>query len=210
MKSKTMTIITAIVILIPLAAGLLWWDRLPDDVAVHFSAGGIPDKWVHKGWAVFGLPLFILAAHVFCVFMSMNDPKKQNIGEKIYNIVLWICPACSMLGGLIIYTYSLGLPFPVYSAAQMAIGIVIIIIGNFLPKSHLNYTVGIKLPWTMSDSENWNNTHRFAGKVWIIGGLLLATTAFFNLAAVSLALMVLIVLLPLVYSFVYHKTHSSN
>ena len=73
-------------------------------MAVHFGADGAPDKWAHKGWAIFGLPLFILAAHLFCVFMSTHDPKKQNIGEKTYNVVMWICPVCSLLGGLIVYT----------------------------------------------------------------------------------------------------------
>ena len=205
MKNKTMTVLTAIVILIPLFTGLFLWNRLPDEVAVHFGADGTPDKWAYKGWAIFGLPLFIFAAHFFCVFMSTHDPKKQNIGDKTFNIVLWICPVCSLLGGLIIYTYSFGMPFPVFAAVQMALGITVMIIGNYFPKSHLNYTVGIKLPWTMNDNENWNHTHRFAGKVWIAGGLILTATAFLNHASVSLAVIALLVLLPFVYSFVYHK-----
>lgn len=210
MKNKTMTVITSIVILIPLFTGLFLWNKLPDEMAVHFGADGAPDKWAHKGWAIFGLPLFILAAHLFCVFMSTHDPKKQNIGEKTYNVVMWICPVCSLLGGLILYTYSFGMPFPVFSAVQTALGVAVMIIGNFLPKTHWNYTVGIKLPWTMSDNDNWNSTHRFAGKVWIIGGLVLAATAFVNHAAVSLVVITLLVLLPLGYSFAYHQKHNAN
>ncbi len=208
MKNKFLIIITSIATVIPIAAGVILWSKLPDDIAIHFDSNGNADKWCYKAWAVFGLPLFALAAHLFCVFMTAHDPKGRNIGEKIYNAVIWICPICSLTAGVIIYTHSLALPFSPFPFLQIALGILIMIIGNYLPKCRQNYTIGIKLPWTLSDKENWNSTHRAAGRIWVVGGIIIVFNAFIDIPAVSFAVVLLMVLFPLGYSFVYHKSHN--
>lgn len=209
MKSKTIIFTTSLVILIPVFVGLILWNSLPEKIAIHFDVNGNADDWCHKGWAIFGIPLFILVAHFFCLFMTAHDPRKKNISEKIYNVVVWICPVCSVIGGLIIYTNALDISFTVFPIIQGVLGIGITIVGNFLPKSKQNYTVGIRLPWTLSDNENWNSTHRFAGKVWIIGGLVLIANALINNWIISLAVILLIAVIPLVYSWVYHIRHTN-
>lgn len=205
MKNKSAVIISVCVILLPMIVGLLLWSKLPDELAVHFNAEGTADKLCHKGFAVFAIPLFILAAQILCLFFSAHDPKRQNIGDKLYNIVIWICPVCSIISGLIIYLNVFQSGFPVISAAQAAVGLAVIVIGNYLPKCRQNYSLGIKLPWTLNNSDNWNSTHRFAGYVWIAGGFILVINAFFNIALISAAVIVLMVLLPLIYSFALRK-----
>lgn len=49
--------------------------------------------------------------------------------------------------------------------AQIFMGVVMIVIGNYLPKTHRNYIIGIRLPWTLENDENWRKTHRLAGKI---------------------------------------------
>lgn len=204
MKNKAMIFITAIVILIPMFAGLILWDKLPEEIAIHFDANGNADNWCHKGWAVFGVPLFILAAQTFCLFMTFYDPKRKNIGDRVYNLVIWICPVCSVICGIIVYTRALDIAFSAFPILNAVLGIGVMIIGNFLPKCRQNYTVGIKLPWTLSDKDNWNSTHRFAGRIWVAGGLILVVNAFLNNWIVSLAAALLLAVIPLVYSWVYH------
>ncbi len=209
MKNKAMIFITAIVILVPMFAGLILWNELPDEIAIHFDVSGNADNWCYKGWAIFGLPLFILAAQFFCLFMTAHDPKKKNISDKIYNLVIWICPVCAVICGVIIYTDALEISFPAFSILQAVLGIGVMIVGNFLPKSRQNYTIGIKLPWTLSDKENWNCTHRFAGKVWIAGGLILVVNAFLNNCIIAIAVIMLIAVIPLIYSWSYHRKHKN-
>lgn len=210
MKNKAMVFMTAIVILIPMFVGLVLWNRLPNDIAIHFDASGNADNWCYKGWAIFGIPLFILAAQLFCLFMTAHDPKKKNISDKIYNLIIWICPICSVICGVIIYTDALGISFSAFPILQAILGIGVMIVGNFLPKSRQNYTIGIRLPWTLSDKENWNSTHRFTGKVWIAGGFILVINAFLNNWIISLVVILLLAVIPLVYSFSYHQKHSRN
>lgn len=210
MKNKAIILITAIVIIMPMFVGIVLWNRLPDAVAIHFNAAGNVDNWCDKEWAVFGIPLFILAAQIFCLFMREHDPKRKNISDKVYHMIIWIAPACSVIGGIIMYANALGMSFSVLPILQAVFGIGIMIVGNFLPKCRQNYTIGIKLPWTLSDKDNWNSTHRFAGKVWIIGGLIMVVNAFINSWIISLAVMLLLIAAPFIYSLVYHRKHTGD
>lgn len=207
MKNKTMIFVTAIMILIPMFVGLILWNKLPDNIAIHFDVNGRADNWCYKGWAIFGIPLFILAAQFFCLFITAHDPKRKNISNKIYNLIMWICPICSVICGIIIYTNAFDISFSAFPILQVVMGIGIMTSGNFLPKCRQNHTVGIRLPWTLNDKENWNFTHRFAGKVWIIGGLILVINAFLNNWIISLVTIFLLVVIPPIYSWRYHRKH---
>lgn len=88
------------------------------------------------------------------------------------------------------------------------VGLIFIVIGNYLPKCRHNYTVGIRLPWTLDNEDNWNHTHRFAGYVWIIAGVVTLLSVFLSHAAVVWVAAIFVASLsPLVYSFVYAKRH---
>ena len=81
-------------------------------------------------------------------------------------------------------------------------------IGNYLPKTRMNYTIGIKVRWAYTSEENWNATHRFAGKLWMAGGILMALCGLLpHLWAVIIMLagIVVLVLLPVLYSWRYYK-----
>lgn len=200
---KTM-IFTSIVILIPLILGLILWSRLPDTMATHFGFDGEANGWSSKVTTVLGIPLFILIIHWICVFAVVNDPKNQKIGKKMLSLVLWICPLCSLICCLSMYSYALGWNINVTDYIMFLLGLIFVITGNYLPKCRQNYTVGIKLPWTLDDEENWNHTHRMAGKLWIIGGLVMIANGFLRINWIILPVIVLMVGTPAIYSAVYH------
>ncbi len=209
MKNKIMIFLTAIVILIPMFVGLILWNKLPDSVAIHFDANGNADNWCYKGWAILGIPLFILAVQFLCLFITTHDPKKKNISNKIYNLIIWICPICSVICGVIIYTNALDISFSIFPILQTVLGIGVMTAGNFLPKCRQNHTIGIKLPWTLGDNENWNCTHRFAGKVWILGGLILVINTFLNNWIISLVIILFLIVIPFIYSWRYYMKHKN-
>ena len=166
------------------------------------------DGYSGRPFAVIGLPLFILAMQLFCAVMLRADPKKQNISEKMAQLVLWICPAVSLFAGLSIYLSALGFAINVSRLGMVFVGLIFIVIGNYLPKCRHNYTVGIRLPWTLDNEDNWNHTHRFTGYVWIIAGVVTLLSVFLSHAAVVWVAAIFVASLsPLVYSFVYAKRH---
>ena len=199
-------IITSIVIVLPILAGLLYWNRLPDMMATHFGADNEANGYSSKLFAVFGLPLFCLAMHWIAAVVTLHDPRKQNISPKLFTLVLWIVPVVSLICGGIMYPYNLGYKLDISFIMQLMIALMFIIIGNYLPKARQNYTIGIKLPWTLENEENWNLTHRLAGFLWVIGGALLLILTLLKGGSLTglLAITIVISVLPCIYSFWLH------
>ncbi len=202
---KTM-IITSIITVLPILVGVLLWDRLPDVMATHFDSSNNANGFENKYFAVFGLPLILLAVQWVAAFVTANDPRRQNISPKMFSLILWIVPLASIICGAAIYTFNLGLELNFYLVVQLFLGVLFIVIGNFLPKARQNYTLGIKLPWTLANEENWNRTHRLAGFVWVIGGILMVVLTLTGLAKppVYIGTFMVMALIPWVYSFWLH------
>ncbi|MBR3570570.1 MAG: SdpI family protein [Oscillibacter sp.] len=183
MKSyKRLIFVTSLCVLSPVCAGLALWGRLPERVPTHFNFQGAADGWSGKPFAVFGLPLFLLAVHLACAFAVLHDPKRANVHGKILSLTLWISPAVSLFVASMVYPNALGVPVDVTFFAMLLTGILFAVVGNYLPKCRQNYTVGIKLPWTLADEDNWNRTHRMAGALWVAGGVALIVCAFAQIA----------------------------
>ena len=206
---KKTIIITSILILLPIIIGVALWDKLPNEVATHFGVNGEPDGWSNKFFAIIGLPVFLVFLHLLCFAVTVADPKKNRIGDKIFKLILWICPAISWFGALSIYGHELGWGLNVEMMAYLLLGIVFVLVGNYLPKCRQNYTVGIKIAWTLHDEENWNRTHRLAGWLWMLGGFLFMISAFVGDGGMvpTLIITLVMVLVPVIYSFVYYVKH---
>ena len=198
-------LLTSLVTLLPLFLGLLLYKRLPERVPIHFNAAGEADGWGEKAHAVFATPLFMLGLHLLCLLLTAADPKNRNIGDKALGLVLWVAPVGSLIVGAMVYTTALGLAMDVNLFGSLSMGLLFIVLGNLLPKCHQNYTVGIKIPWTLNDPENWNRTHRFAGKLWIAGGIVIILSSFAGTVLVMLAVLLVLALLPVIYSYVLYR-----
>ena len=207
-KNKWKLLISSIVTLLPIAAGLIMWEHLPEKMATHWGFNGVADGWSGRPFVVFALPLIMLAVHWICVMVTAVDPKNKNQSQKAVSLILWICPFVSLFTGTAIYAAAFGMDFGVNTVLPVFMGLIFVVIGNYLPKCKQNYTVGIKVPWTLENEENWNATHRFGGKVWVIGGVLLMLCAFLPKAVMYYVFIMLITLLgiiPVIYSYVYYR-----
>jgi len=205
---KKQIIITSIVILLPIIIGLILWDQLPDTIATHFDANNEPNGWSSKPFAVFGMPVFLLAMHLICIFATAADPKmkEKGIQSKIFNMILWIIPLISVLMLSMTYIYSMGVAVDVGTIVICFMSVVFIIIGNYLPKCQQSYTIGIKIPWTLESEENWHKTHRFAGFLWMVCGAVCLLCAFIRIYWILIVVFAVMVLLPMIYSYcIYRK-----
>lgn len=206
---KTM-IITSIIILLPILAGLIIWDKLPEEIPTHFNSQGVADGFSSKPFAVFALPLFLLAVHWLCLAVSSLDPKSKNISGKALTLVLWICPVLSLLMGGVIYAFALDFEFNISIIMNIFFGLLFIIIGNYLPKCKQNYSLGIKISWTLNSEENWNYTHRLAGKLWVAGGFLIIFTGFLKQYWIFAAITAIMIIVPTVCSYRFYVKHDKN
>ena len=207
LKANRKTLILAsIVTLLPVLIGILCWNHLPDVMATHFGMNNEANGFSGKAFTVLGIPAILLAILWIGVFVTSHDPKRQNINPKMFSLVLWIVPVISLVAAATIYPINLGYELDVAFFSELMVGLMLIIIGNYLPKTRQNYTLGIKIPWTLANEENWNRTHRFAGYLWMIGGILLLIICLTRVILPQwlLGILLIIVLVPCIYSYWLH------
>ena len=96
--------------------------------------------------------------------------------------------------------------------APVFVGLLFLILGNYLPKLRRNRIMGIKLPWTLASEENWTRTHRAAGFTWVAAGLLMLLSALLRLhgPTVTVVLLALAVGIPVLYSYLYYRRHEKG
>ncbi|MEL0445445.1 SdpI family protein [Streptococcus pneumoniae] len=208
--NKKLVLFTSILILLPSLVGCVFWNQLPEEIPTHFNLLGQADGYNHKVFAIFGLPALMLLMHWVLLFLMVKDPKSSNISSKIQVLIYWMIPFVSCLSMISIYGESLGYSMMSGLLAQIFMGVVMIVIGNYLPKTYRNYIIGIRLPWTLESDKNWRKTHRLAGKIWVLGGLLLFLNSFVQLYVYWVFFLTLffVVIIPSVYSYQLSKLES--
>lgn len=205
MKNRS-TILSTIVCLLPIILSVVLYSRLPEQVAVHFNNLGEADNYLPKAVAAFGLPLILAVINLYSHFRVNKDPKRENASDSLKSLTQWIVPVISVILVPVTLFMALGVNLPILLIAQALAGVVVVICGNYLPKCKRNYTIGIKLPWTLDSEDNWNKTHRFAGFIWVIGGIGILLNAFLNISwIVMITIIVLLVVIPFVYSYFLYK-----
>ena len=209
MKHTKLNIILSCIILVaPMIFGMIVWNKLPESMPIHWGVHGEVNGWSSKPFAVFVLPLLILAIHGVCIFASRKDFRNKKQSPKVMGLVLWICPLLSLMANSLTYAVALGKEINVLFVVSLTMGALFVLIGNYLPKCQQNRMVGIRIIWTLKNEANWNATHRFAGKVWVIGGLLLMASSLLPYSILPWAMITLLVVfigLPVLYSYRFYK-----
>lgn len=212
-ENKGRLIWSSIVIVLPILIGLLLWNQLPDRIATHWDTQGVANGWSSKAFTVFALPCILLILHWVCVLASNADPKWKNYPAKMLSIVLWICPAISVIMMIFVYGVALGLDLKMERIMPLLVGAMFVVVGNYLPKCKQSYTMGIKLPWTLHDEENWNRTHRMAGKLWVGVGVLAMFSTLLPSKSIFIVFMLILsvaVIVPTVYSYLLFKNKEKS
>lgn len=212
-RNKWKILVSFAIILIPMLVGLILWNRLPERIPTHWGPSGTVDGWSGKGMAVFGLPGLLLILQAVCLGATALDPKNKDQTDKVFNIVIFIVPGVSVVAMALVYAVALGLEIHVVNWVMAAVSALVIALGNYLPKCKPNYTIGIKVPWTLESAENWVATHRLAGKIWVAGGFVMLAASFAPGEAPILIIIVsaaLMGFIPVLYSYLYYKKHRSK
>jgi len=207
-KYKTQIIITSIITLLPVIAGLIMWNRLPDTMTTHWNMQGEADGYSSKLFAIFVPTFILLAAHWICLWATSLDKRNKEQSDKVVGMVLWIIPVTSLLVNGAMYSISLGLDISIDIFIRVLLAAMFLIMGNYMPKCKHNSTIGVKVIWALYNEENWNKTHRFTGVLWFVGGILMLATIFIPLhdLTVLLTLVILIMaFLPIFYSYLYYR-----
>ena len=209
-QNKYKIIVSSLVTILPLFIGLILWNKLPDKIVTSFGWYGEANGYNSRAFAVFGLPLILLLVNLICIIATSADPRRKNISNGMFSLVISIVPLCSVICGVCIYGNAMGYVLKVENIMSIFIGVLFIVLGFILPRCKQNYTIGIKLPWTLHDEDNWNKTHKFAGKVWIIGGVVMVFVGLLQSKVLFFSVIAALVLIPTVYSFLLYKNNNQS
>lgn len=212
-EHKWQLLLSSIVILLPMVVGFLMWNILPDTMVTHWGADATADGFSSKPVAICLPPVILLALQWFCIFVTTIDPKNKGQNTKVFSLILWIIPGTSLFINAIMYTSALRGDVNIDILLHLGMGMLFLLLGNYLPKCRQNHTIGIRVPWTLTSEENWNKTHRFAGKVWVIGGFIIMITVFIPtqlFAYILVAFTLILALIPTVYSYIYYRKQMSG
>ncbi len=212
-KHKWTVCLSSVVTLLPMLYGLLIWNQLPETMISHWGGDGVADGTAPKAFMVFGMPLIFLALNWLCMLGMTLDKKNAQSNKKIVAIIFWMMPVFSVAVSGTMYGIALEKEFNAFTFIPVLIGGLFLVMGNYLPKTTRNRTMGIKLRWTMGNDENWQKTHRLGGHLWVVGGALLILSAFMSIEfviGVLIAVIAMIVLVPTIYSYRLYKKHKAE
>ena len=132
-------------------------------MVTHWDFSGNANGWSSRAATVFGLPLFYFWHCISSAFNAESRETKKNTNPVLRMVLLWFCPAVSLLVGAVTLGTGLGYEMHISTVVPVFVGLLFLILGNCLPKIRQNRTMGIKLPWTLQSEENWTRTHRLSG-----------------------------------------------
>ena len=212
-QHKRKLLVTSILIILPILAGLFLWNRLPDILTTHWSIDGTGDGQGGKLTFVLLPYVVFLPLHWLCVLLTLREQEKRQQTRKAMSIIFWILPVISLFCGVITYATAFGKTWNVAALLPATLGVLFLVLGNYMPKIRKNRFIGVRLPWTMSNDENWSMTHRLCGRLWVIGGVLLLLSLFLPetvLLPVTLVIMIAVLLIPMVYSYCLYRKQLRN
>ena len=212
LEHKKPLILSVIGTLLPVIVGLILWNQLPDTMVTHWGISGA-DGVSGKAFAVFGLPAILAVLDVLGFLFTAADPRQNDQNKKAMGMIFWIMPLLSWGVCSTMYAVAMGKTVDVFVIMPLLMGVLFLLIGNYMPKVKQNATLGIKISWTLRNEENWNKTHRLAGKLWVAGGLVMLVTMLLPakwMVAVTLTNIVIMVVVPILYSYGIYKMHKQQ
>ena len=198
-KDSIISIILAFSIVV--IFNLLFYDKMPAELPTHWNFQGQADDYGSKFHAMVTIQGFLVLMNLFLCFMLDNDPRNKKQNNFVMTLSKLAMPLIMLVAYVITVMSGLGREIRVSVVIPLFLGILIIAIGNYLPKIKRNYTMGIKLPWTLNSDENWRRTHRLGGICFIIVGFSLILSVFLKSEIVFLVPLFLGAIIPAVYSY---------
>lgn len=162
---------------IPLVLNLVFYNQLPDVVPTHFDVNGQVNGTMPKFMGLFGMLFLCLAIHVFTCFVTSMT---------------------------IIY-FGLGYSFDVSFVMNILVGVLLIVLGNYLPKVKRNYAVGIKTSWALNSDENWVLSNRVGGYCMVIAGILYIVLGLLGYVTMGIVVILVASIIPCIYSYILFK-----
>jgi uncharacterized membrane protein len=218
MKKNITTIAAFVIWVLPILYFIQTYTALPETVALHFDINGNPNRYGNKSeliWAQIILSITTIGIYFLLRYLPTIDPKKNvsYSADTLKKLSIILVVFLSALQLVVINSAVTG-SFKLTKFFLPIVGLFFALLGNLMHNMKPNYFFGIRTPWTLEDENNWRATHQLAGKLWFVGGIIITIIALLIPKEYSfkifIACVIIMALVPSVYSFLYFKKHKNK
>ncbi len=214
MKIRKLEITSFIIVVLSFIAGLFVYPYLPETIASHWSATGEVNGYMSKFWGVFLMPIISAAMLLLLVVVPRIDPKKENIEKfrKYFDrFILLIFLFLLYIYGLTLW-WNLGGRFNMSVFLIPAFAILLYFIGSLVSNAKMNYSIGIRTPWTLANERVWQKTHAIGGKLFKGAAFLSLLGIFFPNFSIWFVLIpvLFVTIVTVVYSYLEYRRQEKS
>ncbi|MFA6338765.1 MAG: SdpI family protein [Candidatus Paceibacterota bacterium] len=203
MKIKKSEVTMFLIVLLSFLVGAYFYPQMPERIASHWDYRGEVNGEMNRFWGTFLMPMISLLMLALFMIIPRIDPLKENIAQFRKYFDNFIVLIASFLFYIYILTimWNLGIKINIIEFMSPALGILFYYCGILIENSKMNWSIGIRTPWTLSSEKVWDKTHALGGKLFKIVGIISLFGTFFPDFAIALILIPII--LVTVYIFLY-------
>ncbi|MEM7763523.1 MAG: SdpI family protein [Pseudomonadota bacterium] len=208
MTRKTANLISIAIILIAAIASLVSYPTLAEQVPTHWNAAGEIDGYSSRLTAALMGPVGALGMMLLMWVIPAISPKGFGTGEftpvvHIFQVAMVAFMAA--IGGLILLA-GRGVDVSMEYLIPIGVGLLFVVLGNYMGKLRKNFFIGIRTPWTLASDEVWARTHRLGGYLFVAAGIGLMLSAFIGMNTWLITTLALGAgLIPVAYSFLLYR-----
>ena len=208
-------IIPLLLIIATILLSIYFYPMLPEKVISHWDFQGQPNGWMPKLFNTILFPCLMIGIYLLFLFMPYFDPRKERYSEfkGVYNIFKIAIIGVFFLIYLASLLSNLGAPINIGKVISLIVGLLMIIMGNYMSKIKFNWFMGIRTPWTMSSEVVWNKTHRVGGWFFILFGLCIIVAPYLPVILASIIFIggaLLAIVGSMAYSYIVYRQEQNH
>jgi uncharacterized membrane protein len=157
----------------------LLYNRLPQSIPIHWGLDGRANGFLDKPFGPFIHPVVIAGIALLGTVLPALAPRGFGVTgfSRAFDLIVLALIGFVAFIALAIDAEAFGLPVSTNHLIGVALGILVIAIGNVMGKTRRNFFIGFRTPWTLASEEVWSRTHRFGGRLLVVCGLMFCAAA---------------------------------
>jgi uncharacterized membrane protein len=197
------------------ALALAIYLRAPARIPTHWNARGEIDRW-GSAVSVFILPFAAVMVVALMAVLPRLDPRRANWNRFQPEVRVIVNVLVMFLAWVELATFGshvFGWKIDEGRSTLAATGVLLMVIGNYLPRIRSNWFFGIRTPWTLSSERVWRETHRVGGRAFVAAGVMVALAMFAPASVADVAVAVTVgaaVVVPVAYSYLAWRREAAG
>ena len=199
-------LITIGIIIVAFLIGAVSYSNLPDTLAIHWT-NGEPDQFISKSIGIWIVPILMVISQLLLI-LSTNKSNLKQENPTLLNILSISTLAFLLLIQAALLLFNLNATLNIEIICAILAGLLIIVLGNYMPTVGINAIYGLRTPWSMKNKDVWRLTQRFSSKVLVVVGFTIITLSFLyptNILPIMLVLVLVAAVISVIASYYFHK-----